>query len=119
MLDPESLDPGIRETVSFLQENGFYPSEAGDASEDEDEYIRSLPHIFWSTDHDGLTAETDRLVELLRAVGVSVGPLGPENNVQIQATYDPVGPESAKYVVMLFNLNDRVLRAARENVEWT
>ena len=127
----DDLDPGVRQVVKLLNENGFDTCDSGDGkskfgedgkplpewrSEDQEfECVMDIPHVAIGVPADRLAAECDRLWHLLASVGVKVDPQGPDDEPTIQGTYDPAPNEGvgSKAFILLMNLNDARLAAAR------
>jgi len=112
------LDPGIRNTVRWLNDNDFSTHDSGDGvskfvGDDPMDCALPFPHVVMLVSAAELIPECDRLCRLLRAAGVRVEAAGPEGteNVEISGNYDPAcGLVDA--VVWLANLDDKGLAAA-------
>lgn len=109
--DLHTFDPGIRNTVAFLREHGFYPVDSGDGvskceaidiGEAED-----APHVHMELPSIGRgMEEADRLAALLRdlpnpvpVVSMSMS----KDGVSIQLTYDPANRSE---ILSVYGLND-------------
>lgn len=114
----EKLDPGIRETVRWLFEQGFEPCDSGDGrskfdgtvedAHDPNMFLR-FPNIAMLCDPDRLVQEADRLMCILAARGIDVPAQGPDpDGISIQASYDPADPRHA--VIILCGVDDALLR---------
>lgn len=97
------LDPGIRQTVAWLRENGFETTDSGDGVTKTQkgwptEGVLDFPHVFMVVDESKLEAEARRLRNLLWAR------LGrqPEPGM-IQATFDPA---DGSRIIMLAHVAD-------------
>lgn len=110
------LDPGIRETVRWLNENGFETTDSGDGKtkfEDGDApcCAMDIPNVAIKVDRERLVAETDRLFALLTARGCGPVPAGPEvvpGEVNLQGFYDPTVGDGPAFILVL-GLNDQGL----------
>lgn len=116
----DELDPGIRETVRWLNDHGFETTDSGDGlskfdAEGEpmkgwEDCVMPFPHVVISVDAIFLVRECDRLVRHLEAIGLSIGQQGLDDGIFIQGTYDPALPD--KGYILLGNLNDERLQSS-------
>ena len=114
----DDLDPGIREVVRWLNDNGFDTNDSGDgkakfnedgtplpdwASPEDQGYdcVIPHPHVVMSCPVENLGPECDRLRDLLLAAGVDIGAQGPDGEATIQGTYDPMLPEYPAYILLM------------------
>lgn len=99
----EQLDPGIRETVRWLNNRGFKTTDSGDGRT-KPRSARTVegPHVFITTTPDQMRAEADRLWGDLQFLG-RVG----RSYAQVEASYDP-GIKSA--VILLSGVEDTRLQ---------
>jgi len=113
------LDPGIRDVVRLLHDNGFDTCDSGDGkskfnTEGEPllgtcDCAMPFPHVVANCSGALLVAECHRLKDLLRTRGVVVEAQGPDgDSTSIQASYDPV---SEVGVILLLDLDDARLAA--------
>ena len=126
----DDLDPGIRQVVRWLTEQGFSTCDSGDGrskfdadgtplpgweSEADYDCIIPEPHVFMSAPTPELVTECDRLQALLMGRGIEVGQVGPEECgwVFIQGTYDPAVAEAH---LMLIGLDDARLALDTETL---
>lgn len=117
----DDLDPGIREVVRWLNDNGFITQDSGDgkAKFTEDgkplpdwempdvdfDCVIPYPHVVMAVPVEQLGTECDRLLDLLLARGVPVSAQGPDGStVAIQGSYDPTLDIPA--FIMLMGLDD-------------
>lgn len=120
----EELDPGVRETVRWLFEQGFDPTDSGDGVSKGGGCSRPVPHVFMVVRQPGmLEQEVERLHRLLVAQGVQLydGPMTPEEADELgvrwegvpegsvrgslQGNYAPGGPA----IIVLDGVNDVIL----------
>jgi hypothetical protein len=125
----DELDPGIREVVRLLNDNGFNTTDSGDGRSkkgtEQEECMWEVPNVVILSRRNVLLDEADALLELLKEQGVRCGPdlatveelAGPqpegtefEDGVLIQATYDPDGHSA---VILLTGLDDDLLAQCR------
>ncbi len=105
----DDLDPGIRELVRWLNDNGFETTDSGDGKskfkvEDPPCCAVSFPNVAIRVDVENLIAETDRLFGLLKDKGCAPVPAKEEEvagEVNLQSFYDPSleGPREA-YIIL-------------------
>lgn len=126
------LDPGIREVVRYLRENGFNTVDSGDGktkfeSGDWDaEELLPMPHVFIASRPNELLDDAEDLVNTMKHAGIHVSsqteawaeiiekygngpealPDGVRPKPYIEATYDPV---SGKVLIGLFYVTDDML----------
>lgn len=111
MIDYEALDPGIRETVRWLNAEGFETSDSGDGHSKRDmECAQPFPHVAVPIMPELLVKGADLLRELLASRGITLSAIGGENPC-IQASYDPAAGGSA--FIVLMNVDDSLLRGAK------
>ncbi len=129
--DISGLDPGIRKTVVWLNENGFYTMDSGDGvtkiangynnHDDDQETGEALevlkaqdaldfPHVFMSVRPiENLVSEALRLTNLLNDKGIElVGtqPIKSDDGPNIVANFEPANGFA---VLMLYHVNDNLL----------
>ena len=131
-MDPNDLNPGIREVVAWLRERHFLTTDSGDGVTNVQagmEGALDCPHVHCVVRSDLLTSEADRLFDLLVHEGLDPAqnvPLpGFEEQVgpawSVEATYcpgdlgDPDGPLAHQTIgiVSLFGVDDQKLAAAQ------
>lgn len=96
---PVDFDDGIKETVKFLNENGFRTTDSGDGSKINMECALLVSNVHILVEPDSAIAESNRLLSILRTMTT----VGPSN---IQLTYDPVD----QYCILsIYNINDKRL----------
>lgn len=117
-IDLEGLDPGIRQTVQFLRNNGFETTDSGDGKSkfhgEECECALPFPNVAIQTEPDQLIHDADRLRGLLEAHGISIEETGDpleDPRVAIQASYDPATKVG---IIVVFNLDDDKLPEPKE-----
>lgn len=104
----ESITPGIRQLVAWLNSKGFETTDSGDGVTNVEagmECAMATPNVAIAVSPDVLVSETRRLFSLLVSeLKVAVSRINEDaSTVMIQATFDP-GDESA--VIMLTGLDD-------------
>lgn len=112
----EELDPGIRQVVRWLNDNGFYTTDSGDGVTkfEADEPMccaMPFPNVAIQTSAAQLIDECNRLTSLLADQGVQVEPLGPEEVVTVvslQGFYDPTISTENGYITLM-GLDDKRL----------
>ncbi len=113
MINYDELDPGIRETVRWLNDHMYRTTDSGDGVT---KLLQALeygnecealpyPHVFMVCSPEMLVQSARRLLSDLRSIGVTVGPVD-RDGVFIQATYDPANETG---IIELVNLNDELL----------
>lgn len=107
----DELDPGIREVVRVMRDNGFRTTDSGDGvSKPADHRALNIPHVFAVVvPADALGSECDRLAYVLRQRGVrfsGADPLaGPVPH--IEGTYDPIDRTA---VIGLYYVTSEMIR---------
>jgi len=112
----DELDPGIREVVRWLNDNGFKTVDSGDgktkftedgkplpeweSADPEFDMVIPHPHVVIEVVPDALVAETDRLHRLVQE-RAPVEPVGLDDAVTIQGTYDPALPEHPAFILVM------------------
>lgn len=90
----EELDPGVRQLVRILNNEGFVTTDSGDGySKDEEARWMDCPHVCISLDSpDDIITEADRLIAVMATYGVTIVQQGPEDEKTpcIQVDYCPV-----------------------------
>lgn len=120
----EDLDPGIRETVRWLNQQGFITCDSGDGVSKfhpdspwyagEETQAADVPHVIMRVDAHQMVSVADALADALRREGIPLGPIGPgddDDPPHIQAGYDPMAPEGHRAVVLLVGVDDAMMRA--------
>ncbi len=120
-VDPNTLDPGIKNTVQWLQDHNFTATDSGDGVsklQGEDPYACALPfpHVVMVTPPADMYTEADRLWQLLLDTGFDVDASFVENEqvmpcINIEATYSPANKTS---MILLTGINDALLWAAHK-----
>jgi hypothetical protein len=82
------LNPGIRKTVKWLNDNGFRTVDSGDGQTHDYECDREDPYVVIACAPTKLVGEAIRLRALVQKQGVTITPIG-EGFACIQASYDP------------------------------
>lgn len=112
----EDLDPGIRETVKWLQANNFNTTDSGDGKSkfepgNEMDFALAFPHVAMIVGVNDLIAEADRLVLLLESVGLDL-----EASVEVEGQEMPLITVEATYsaipqvgLLMLTGVDDAML----------
>lgn len=93
----DELDPGIRDTVRWLDEHGFETCDSGDGESKfeegwtEDDGAMPFPHVIIHCLRENLVMEADRLAIMLLQEGMSIdmGEKPVNGNLHIQAMYNP------------------------------
>jgi hypothetical protein len=117
----DELDPGIRQVVRWLNDNGFDTTDSGDGktkfvAENPMECAQPFPNVAIETTPATLVSQCDRLAALLREKGIEVRPMGwdgPEEPglVNFQGFYDPSISTDKAYIA-LTGLDDQTLVGA-------
>ena len=107
--EPDGLNPGIKRTVCWLWCHNFLTCDSGDGETHEYECDREVAYVVMTVHPGILITEADRLLQLLRSVGVEVEPVSDGDGVVIQATYDPANQTA---VLELFGFKDSMLPEA-------
>ncbi len=104
MVRLSALDPGIRRLVVALREANFDTTDSGDGvSKPDVGRVFDVPHVFMVIEPGAIVAESQRLVETLRRLGVRVKP------GVVQANYDPA---DGLATLGVFGVNDSMLKEA-------
>jgi hypothetical protein len=108
----KGLNPGIRRTVKWLNENGFPTTDSGDGKTHDYGCDRPFPYVVIRPAPDKhLEEEADALMVLLEQQGVKVMQLGVQEGAPwIQASYDPTNGIG---LIDLANVDDALLFPAR------
>ncbi len=103
LVDPPTLDPGIRRLVGWLRSHGFETTDSGDGKAKADLIATGdaldFPHVAIRVSADQAFAESHRLLELTLGLGCAMGDIGP-SGACIEVTYDPCRPDMALIVLM-------------------
>jgi hypothetical protein len=86
LINYEELDPGIRDVVKVLRENGFYTTDSGDGvSKTERDGVIDFPHVVMLPDEGDTTgiATADRLLKVVMQNDL------PHDTGVIESSYDP------------------------------
>lgn len=113
------LDPGIRETVKFLRQNGFCTTDSGDGyskvqrakEEDPGRYASSVdalpyPHVFMSVPPDSMVSEAARLWKVI-STRVKRNAFVPGGDANIEVMYSPIDGEA---VLSLLGVDDDLIK---------
>lgn len=100
-----ALNPGIVETVLWLNRNGFETCDSGDGETHDYECDSDFPYVHMMVKAEHLAQEAKRLRELLKKqFGIDTVPLDESmSTASIQATYDPAA-DSDLGTLSLFNV---------------
>lgn len=106
-IDYEQLDPGIRNVVRFLRENGFETTDSGDGSKAEAmDCALDVPNVFCVVPKEVAFDEADRLQRLIcEKLQVDAGALI-AGGIAVELTYSPLDQVC---VLSLFGLDDSKL----------
>lgn len=104
------INPGIRETVAFLNQWGFRTTDSGDGKTHDYECDREYPYVVLVTEPKSLIAEADRLVSMLAANGINLQAIHEDMPPSVQASYDPI---SKTAVIELMCVDDALLAKAQ------
>lgn len=108
MLDYNDLDPGIRNVVRWLNEQGFKTFDSGDGVTKD--YGTPFPHASMEVEPSKLVEACDRLVAALEEAGVEVDPYdSEEDSVAVRGMHYPGIPRT---LVLLSGLDDEGLAKA-------
>jgi hypothetical protein len=106
-IDFNDLDPGIRETVRWLNDKGFLTVDSGDGVSKAGQYGEGdylpFPHVAMLSTPSHLVADADRLLRLLEEHGVSFEPDQSETDAHIEASYSP---NDGHVIIMLSMVGD-------------
>jgi hypothetical protein len=98
----KALDPGIRQTVKWLQDNGFVTTDSGDGVSKTEAIATGealgFPHVFMMCSPDTLFVEAHRLYDLLRGKNLT--------SPQVEASYSPADGIA---LLLLTGLDDTLL----------
>jgi len=106
------INPGIRLTVGMLNAAGHKTTDSGDGETRDFTCDREKPYVVVVSTPERLVQEAQEIVQLLKANGILVSPIGDDEagGVQIQATYDPsMGQEHGAALIDLSGIHDRML----------
>lgn len=111
------LNPGIKNTVLWLRENGFETSDSGDGKTNTSmASFLPYPHVFMLVEHKKMTSEAIRLYRLLIDAGLDPDEtrLDEELGIEVpawsvQATFDPAVPIP---IIALLHVDDAKLGIA-------
>lgn len=116
--DYETLCPGIRQTVRWLNDRGFDTTDSGDGYSNEGmEGAMPFPNVMIRVPVESLISETHRLYDLLKLEGIEPGPMGPdpaEDPPYIEASYDP---STGVAFILLLNLDDKLLFRSKTHAD--
>ena len=106
--DLENINPGIRETVRLLNQNGFRTTDSGDGKTGDYPCDRPYPYVSIASTRAGLTQDADDIAFLFSEHGVQVGELTEEGEgPYIQAMYTPQVKNCA--IIDIQNVDDKLL----------
>lgn len=88
-LPGKQLNPGIAETVHWLNERDFQTCDSGDGKTHDYGCDRPHAYVVMVVDPRELIGEARRLRLELAKVGIEVGSLNDRGEPSIEATYDP------------------------------
>jgi len=110
VIDYNTLNPGIRRLVRWLNDHGFETCDSGDGETHECTCDREYAYVVMTVkDPFNLIDETLRLTRLVSGLGVPIAPItGDGTVVSIQASYDPA---QASSFIDLMGLKDSMLPA--------
>jgi hypothetical protein len=109
---PKDINPGIAQTVAWLNANGFRTTDSGDGETHMAECDRPYPYVVIILDSPlDIVPEVDRLALLLADLGVVVGPLDETGGgPYIQGMYaHSAGPA----LIDMMNISDKTLFRSR------
>lgn len=112
LTDPEELNPGIRRTVAWLQQQGFDTCDSGDGETHDFDCDHPTAYVALVVDPTRLAFESDRLADLISNLGIPVLPMAPTleeddpATVTIQASYCPAEKMALIYIA---RIHDRLL----------
>lgn len=100
----DSLDPGIRETVRWLNDHNFDTTDSGDGTKRDMECAMGVSNVAIRVFYEErLVSEADRLLMLIRQCGIKTYPN------MIQASYDPVDKIG---IILLMGIDDKALTSS-------
>lgn len=110
-----ALNPGIVNTVAWLQSKGLQTVDSGDGKTHDFECDRDHAYVVMVVKPADLAAEADRLMALLRLAGIEVKAHGPEGTTHpaISASYDP---GNGVAILDLMYVDDAILAAANVTI---
>lgn len=98
-----NLNPGIRKTVQWLNENGFKTTDSGDGETHDFECDLDFPYVHIETSPEEMVDDALRLAGLLESKGVKFRTLHPENpGPTMQVTWVP----REQAIISVFNVKD-------------
>jgi hypothetical protein len=114
----DGLDPGIRKTVVWMNTLGYETTDSGDGKTKPaqgltlEDGVRPEAHVcipFDREDQMHWYGWVDRLMWHMRALSISVVPVGHPDGVWLQMTYDPV---TGRAILDVVHLDDERLLSA-------
>jgi hypothetical protein len=108
-IDYDLLDPGIREVVRWLRDNGFETTDSGDGkSKPADERVLDYPHVFMVTTQNSMRSTVLSLASMVvNDLGIKPVPYGADGGPWIQLSFDPV---TRTAIIELSHLDDSMLK---------
>jgi len=107
-IDVESLDRGIRLTVTWLRTKGFRTVDSGDGMSKGNDGEPDA-NVYMVTTPDAAVGEANLLSGMLRSIGVPIVPQGQDGGVWVCASYDPADGSA---VLSVHRLDDALLGKA-------
>lgn len=86
-LDPKTLDPGIRNLVMLMRKHGFDTCDSGDGNKVDMGCALDFPHVISKIKLDDAREESQRVVDLLEAHGIT---FGPDEEPHVEVSYSPL-----------------------------
>lgn len=87
MLDYEQMNPGIRDVVIFLRDNGFTTCDSGDGATRDHDCDLPLPYVHMQIPRNSIAVEVERLAALMMQRGIE--PYNRFGMPRIEANYAP------------------------------
>ena len=107
MVNLETLNPGIRNTVRFLLGHEFNTCDSGDGKTHEFKCDQPNAYVHIQVEPEELVSEANRLRDVLDRAGVTVLPLDEQGKVPtIEASYNPANEFA---VITLWNVDDELM----------
>lgn len=102
---PESINPGIKQFVTWLNDKGFTTIDSGDGETEDYECDRDTPYVVIEVHARSMITMSNTLLTCIQVeLGLEVSPVG-EGSISIQASYDPVNEIG---VIEVYGVNDAI-----------
>ena len=108
----DDLDPNIRRLVKLLNDHGFDTCDSGDGKSkfSGDHPLEScamdIPNVLINCEPSQLATECDRVRDVLKAAGIEISTVGPDDDACVQGTYDPAADLGRSAFIMVLGIDD-------------